>query len=94
MRSGKYHCYSSEDRGKGLIPLFFPRYFNRDVECIRTFFRRRFQYESALYPRFKSTLKDNENGASGVDFRLDVVVAASGFKRRDMQILDEVRCTH
>jgi RIO kinase 2 len=67
------------------------RYFNRDVECIRTFFRRRFEYESALYPRFKSTLKEKENGVEGEDFRLDVVVAASGFKRRDMQMLEEVR---
>ncbi|KAF8585518.1 RIO1-domain-containing protein [Ramaria rubella] len=60
-------------------------YFNRDVECIRTFFRRRFQYESALYPRFKGTLQ-NSGG-----FRLDVVVAASGFARKDMKILEDVR---
>ena len=31
---------------------FFPRYFDRDVQCIRTFFRRRFDYESELYPKF------------------------------------------
>jgi hypothetical protein len=60
------------------------------VECIRTFFRRRFEYESALYPRFKSTLKDKNDNAEGEDFRLDVVVAASGFKRRDLQMLEEV----
>lgn len=28
------------------------RYFDRDVECVRTFFRRRFNYESELYPTF------------------------------------------
>ncbi len=27
-------------------------YFNRDVECIRVFFKRRFAYESKLYPIF------------------------------------------
>ena len=28
------------------------RYFNRDVQCIRDFFLRRFSYESELYPKF------------------------------------------
>ncbi|KAL1670632.1 RIO1 family-domain-containing protein [Schizophyllum commune] len=61
-------------------------YFNRDVECIRTFFRRRFRYESALYPRFKTTVaKDGE----GPGFQLDVEVAASGFGRREMKVLEE-----
>ncbi|KAJ6519898.1 RIO1 family-domain-containing protein [Mycena sanguinolenta] len=62
-------------------------YFNRDVDCIRTFFRRRFRYESALYPRFKSTL--SEDGVATGDFRLDVMVSASGFKQKDMKILEE-----
>ncbi|KAJ7619100.1 RIO1 family-domain-containing protein [Mycena polygramma] len=62
-------------------------YFNRDVECIRTFFKRRFRYESALYPRFKSTI--SADGAATGDFRLDVVVAASGFKQKDMKVLEE-----
>ncbi|KAF7347774.1 Tudor domain-containing protein [Mycena venus] len=62
-------------------------YFNRDVECIRTFFKRRFRYESALYPRFKSTL--SEDGVATGEFRLDVMVAASGFKQKDMKILEE-----
>jgi RIO-like serine/threonine protein kinase len=63
------------------------RYFNRDVECIRTFFRRRFRYESAIYPRFKSAV-----GSGGKDdvFRLDVVVEASGFGRREMKVLEQV----
>ncbi|KZW02603.1 RIO1-domain-containing protein [Exidia glandulosa HHB12029] len=56
-------------------------YFNRDVECIRTFFRRRFRYESVLYPRFKRTLQDNEGDEEG--FRLDVMVEASGFSKKD-----------
>lgn len=69
------------------------RYFNRDVECIRTFFRRRFQYESALYPRFRKTVREggDEVGEGDEGFRLDVVVAASGFKRRDIKALEEVR---
>ncbi|KAJ7631013.1 RIO1 family-domain-containing protein [Roridomyces roridus] len=62
-------------------------YFNRDVECIRTFFRRTFRYESALYPRFKSTL--SEDGVATGEFRLDVMVAASGFKQKDMKMLEE-----
>ncbi|KAF8523090.1 RIO1 family-domain-containing protein [Hysterangium stoloniferum] len=60
-------------------------YFNRDVECIRTFFRRRFQYESALYPIFKSTISEGK----GDDFRLDVIVAASGFAKKEMKILED-----
>ncbi|KAG8980969.1 hypothetical protein FRB90_007367 [Tulasnella sp. 427] len=60
-------------------------YFNRDVECIRTFFKRRFGYESNLYPRFQKTVDDVE----GEGFRLDVVVAASGFKKQDLEALEE-----
>jgi RIO kinase 2 len=65
------------------------RYFNRDVECIRTFFRRRFRYESQLYPRFKSTLNEGTE-REGDGFRLDVVVSASGFGRKEARILEEV----
>ncbi|KAG0356060.1 RIO1 family-domain-containing protein [Gamsiella multidivaricata] len=54
-------------------------YFNRDVECIRVFFKRRFQYESLLYPKFKL---DTER-----QFSLDVQVAASGFtKEKQMEL--------
>lgn len=76
-------------RGTNVSDDFFDcRYFNRDVECIRTFFKRRFRYESTLYPRFKSTLK--EDGSVGDGYRLDVVVSASGFTKKDAKILDEV----
>ncbi|EDR15017.1 uncharacterized protein LACBIDRAFT_227800, partial [Laccaria bicolor S238N-H82] len=68
------------------INLGLFRYFNRDVECIRTFFARRFRYESALYPRFRKVLSD---GAEGDDFRLDVMVEASGFGKREMKVLEE-----
>ncbi|KAI8974334.1 RIO1 family-domain-containing protein [Pilobolus umbonatus] len=56
-------------------------YFNRDVECIRTFFRRRFGYESVLYPRLT---KDVER-----EFSLDVQVAASGFTKKMQKDLED-----
>ena len=59
------------------------------MECIRTFFRRRFNYESKLYPRFKSTLKEGEP-QDGEGFKLDVMVAASGFKKSEQKTLEEV----
>ncbi|BGP17523.1 hypothetical protein JCM10213_008256 [Rhodosporidiobolus nylandii] len=59
-------------------------YFNRDVECIRVFFQRRFKYESSVYPRFTTTVKDGVR-----EFDLDVEVAASGFKKEDRKALDE-----
>ncbi|XP_059155423.1 serine/threonine-protein kinase RIO2-like [Physella acuta] len=47
-------------------------FFDRDVDCIRTFFLKRFSYESELYPTF-SDLKRIDT--------LDVEVAASGFTK-------------
>jgi RIO kinase 2 len=60
------------------------------VECIRTFFRRRYQYESVLYPKFSRVLRE---GPSGEEFRLDVMVAASGFGNKEMKVLEEVSST-
>ncbi|KAI5124599.1 hypothetical protein M0805_004210 [Coniferiporia weirii] len=62
-------------------------YFNRDVECIRCFFRRRFRYESVLYPRFKTVMKEGEEKGDG--FQLDVMVSASGFGKKEMETLEE-----
>ncbi|KAJ3030947.1 UNVERIFIED_CONTAM: hypothetical protein HDU68_007147 [Siphonaria sp. JEL0065] len=56
-------------------------YFNRDVECIRVFFRRRFNYESSIYPRFS---RDTER-----EFSLDVQVAASGFTKQHQEELEQ-----
>lgn len=70
------------------VALMGFRYFNRDVECIRAFFRRRFRYESAIYPRFKSAVNDGSSKDDG--FRLDVIVEASGFGRREMKVLEQV----
>ncbi|KAH9937126.1 Rio2, N-terminal-domain-containing protein [Fomitopsis serialis] len=65
-------------------------YFNRDVQCIRKYFRKRFRYESSIYPKFSSSKKAGEGeGEEGDHFRLDIVVAASGFKQRDQEALEE-----
>ncbi|KZT75190.1 RIO1-domain-containing protein [Daedalea quercina L-15889] len=64
-------------------------YFNRDVQCIRKYFRKRFRYESSIYPKFSSVQTGEGQGEEGEDFRLDVVVAASGFKQKDQEVLEE-----
>ncbi|KAM3722188.1 Serine/threonine-protein kinase [Dirofilaria immitis] len=48
-------------------------YFERDVDCVRTFFRKRFNYESELYPKFEAMTRK---------YNLDVEVNASGFTPR------------
>ncbi|XP_047004277.1 serine/threonine-protein kinase RIO2 [Schistocerca americana] len=48
-------------------------FFNRDVNCVRDFFRRRFGYESTLYPSFSDIMREDT---------LDVEVLASGFTRQ------------
>ncbi len=58
------------------------RYFNRDVNCIRDFFRKRFRYESKLYPKFT---RDTSN-----EFSLDVEVEASGFTKKQQQEFEKV----
>lgn len=55
-------------------------YFDRDVQCIRDFFFRRFSYSSELYPRF-ADVKRLHN--------LDVEVEASGFTRDMSDSFDE-----
>jgi len=57
-------------------------YFDRDVNCIRAFFKKRFNYESHLYPTFEDVTRE--------EF-LDVEVAASGFtKNMDQLLLHEI----
>ncbi|KAI0660435.1 RIO1 family-domain-containing protein [Cubamyces menziesii] len=63
-------------------------YFNRDVECIRRFFRRRFRYESSIYPRFR-TIKDEKSGDASEEWHLDLVVAASGYNQGEQKVLEE-----
>nr|CAD7404486.1 unnamed protein product [Timema cristinae] len=48
-------------------------FFNRDVNCIKDFFRRRFGYESSLHPTFNDIQREDD---------IDVEVSASGFTRQ------------
>lgn len=48
-------------------------YFDRDVKCIREFFKKRFNYESELYPKFT----DIERSAN-----LDAEIECSGFTKQ------------
>lgn len=48
------------------------RYFNRDVNCIREFFKRRFNYVSELYPKFTDIERSDA---------LDAEIACSGFTK-------------
>ncbi|XP_012534370.2 serine/threonine-protein kinase rio2 [Monomorium pharaonis] len=48
-------------------------YFQRDVNCIRDFFKRRFGYESELYPTFQDVSRED---------CIDAEVKASGFTRQ------------
>lgn len=56
-------------------------YFDRDIQCIRDFFRRRFHYESELYPIFADVPKDHD---------LDVSVGASGFTKELAKDFDQI----
>ncbi|XP_063215631.1 serine/threonine-protein kinase RIO2 isoform X2 [Bacillus rossius redtenbacheri] len=71
------------DEGKPIV-IDFPQmvstshpnaemFFNRDVNCIVEFFRRRFGFESSLLPVFTDIEREDD---------LDVEVAASGFTRQ------------
>ncbi|XP_047478510.1 LOW QUALITY PROTEIN: serine/threonine-protein kinase rio2-like [Penaeus chinensis] len=48
-------------------------YFDRDVNCVREFFKRRFSYESELYPDFEGDVVREDN--------LDKEVSVSGFSK-------------
>ncbi|XP_014281362.1 serine/threonine-protein kinase RIO2 [Halyomorpha halys] len=55
-------------------------FFERDVNCIKDFFRRRFAYESELFPTFDDIEREDS---------LDVEVSASGFTRQmDKDLLE------
>ncbi|CAG9791086.1 unnamed protein product [Diatraea saccharalis] len=59
-------------------------YFDRDVRCVREFFKKRFGYESELYPRFSELERED---------RLDADVECSGYKRssqHDRDLLQEL----
>ncbi|XP_041265613.1 serine/threonine-protein kinase RIO2 isoform X5 [Onychostruthus taczanowskii] len=50
----------------------YPMYFNRDVNCIKEFFKKRFNYESELFPTFKDIRRECS---------LDKEIAASGYAK-------------
>ncbi|KAK2580049.1 hypothetical protein KPH14_012333 [Odynerus spinipes] len=57
-------------------------YFERDVNCIRDFFRRRFGYESELYPTFKDISRED---------CIDIEIKASGItKQMEKDLLREM----
>lgn len=49
-------------------------YFERDVRCVREFFKRRFGFESSLYPALRDLRRAE---------RLDAAVACSGYRRAE-----------
>eukprot|EP00795_Rhopilema_esculentum_P006225 gene6225-11636_t len=57
------------------------RYFDRDVQCMRDFFRRRFGFESEIFPKFEDIRRMHN---------LDKEVAASGFSKEMEVEFDEV----
>ncbi|CAK1580799.1 unnamed protein product [Parnassius mnemosyne] len=74
-----------DDEGRPII-IDFPQmvstnhtnaelYFDRDVKCVREFFKKRFAYESDLYPKFEDLERDDE---------MDTEIACSGYKRTKM----------
>jgi len=56
-------------------------YFDRDVNCVRAFFAKRFNYEADEVPTFKDCVKEHD---------LDVLVSASGFTRQHQQEFEEL----
>lgn len=51
-------------------------FFERDVECVRRFFRRRFRFESDEYPTFDEVMETMKTDKTE---RLDALTRASGF---------------
>lgn len=64
-----------------LLYKFICRFFERDVNGVREYFRKRFGYESAGYPTFDELERDDN---------LDIEVACSGFtKEMEKDLLQE-----
>ncbi|KAG8192209.1 hypothetical protein JTE90_009969 [Oedothorax gibbosus] len=55
-------------------------YFDRDVTCIRDFFKKRFNYESELYPTFQEISREDT---------LDLTTCASGYSKEIQEDLEE-----
>lgn len=50
-------------------------YFQRDVDCVRRFFKKRFRFESDEYPNFEEVIANLDDAEP----RLDMVTNASGY---------------
>jgi RIO kinase 2 len=75
-RAGLIHCDFNEfnlmvDDSECVIVIDFPQmvstshmnarmYFDRDVECIRVFFKRRFNFDGAAWPTFDKVMRDHQ----------------------------------
>uniref|UniRef100_T1JBB8 Serine/threonine-protein kinase RIO2 n=1 Tax=Strigamia maritima TaxID=126957 RepID=T1JBB8_STRMM len=56
-------------------------FFDRDVNCIREFFKKRFNYESELWPSFSDIVRED---------KIDVEIEASGFiKTMEPELVEE-----
>ncbi|XP_064474326.1 serine/threonine-protein kinase RIO2-like isoform X2 [Ornithodoros turicata] len=55
-------------------------YFDRDVQCVREFFKKRFGYESELHPKFSDIEREDT---------LDLETAATGFTKESRDELNE-----
>jgi RIO kinase 2 len=60
-------------------------YFNRDVQCVRTFFQRKFHFDSQEWPKFND-IRRRKN--------LDLDLEASGFTKEMCQDLNKVGRIH
>lgn len=65
-------------------------FFNRDVNCIRRFFRRRFHFEGTSWPLWKDVLAEIKESSERP--RIDLEVEASGFGLELQQQLEDVSC--
>ncbi|KAL4400000.1 Serine/threonine-protein kinase Rio2 [Malassezia pachydermatis] len=65
-------------------------YFNRDVECVRRFFRKRFRFNSSEFPRFEEVMASIDKDETQ---RLDALSRASGYGEttKDDKMLESVR---
>ncbi|KAI8434435.1 hypothetical protein MSG28_012466 [Choristoneura fumiferana] len=66
------NIYIVADEDHNPLCLKLHRYFDRDVRCVREFFKKRFGYESSLYPKFSDLERDDD---------IDKEVACSGYRR-------------
>ena len=57
-------------------------YFNRDVQCVRVFFQRRFKFDGQEWPKFEEIQRRHN---------LDAELEASGFTKKMRKDLNKVK---